>query len=31
VKGTYDPDGPFLVHHAVGSQRWSADGFTRLA
>jgi hypothetical protein len=31
VKGIYDPDGLFLVYHAVGSQRGSADGFTRLA
>jgi FAD/FMN-containing dehydrogenase len=31
VKDRYDPDGLFLVHHGVGSERWSADGFTRLA
>ena len=31
VKDTYDPDGLFLVHHGVGSERWSADGFTRPA
>jgi FAD/FMN-containing dehydrogenase len=30
VKDTYDPEGPFFVHHGVGSERWSADGFTRL-
>jgi FAD/FMN-containing dehydrogenase len=30
VKDTYDPDGLFFVHHGVGSERWSADGFTRL-
>ena len=30
VKGIYDPDGLFFVHHGVGSERWSADGFTRL-
>jgi hypothetical protein len=24
-------DGLFVVHHGVGSERWSADGFTRLA
>jgi hypothetical protein len=29
VKGRYDPDGLFFVHHGVGSERWSADGFTR--
>jgi hypothetical protein len=31
VKDRYDPDGPFLVDHGVGSERWSPDGFTRLA
>jgi FAD/FMN-containing dehydrogenase len=31
VKDTYDPDGLLIVHHGVGSERWSADGFTRLA
>jgi FAD/FMN-containing dehydrogenase len=31
VKDAYDPDGLFVVHHGVGSERWSADGFTRLA
>jgi FAD/FMN-containing dehydrogenase len=31
VKDTYDPDGLFVVHHGVGSERWSADGFTRLS
>jgi FAD/FMN-containing dehydrogenase len=31
VKDKYDPDGLFFVHHGVGSERWSADGFTRLA
>jgi FAD/FMN-containing dehydrogenase len=30
VKDAYDPDGLFVVHHGVGSERWSADGFTRL-
>ncbi len=29
VKGRYDPDGFFFVHHGVGSEDWSADGFTR--
>ncbi|WP_235443142.1 FAD-dependent oxidoreductase [Caballeronia mineralivorans] len=29
VKNQYDPDGLFFVHHGVGSERWSADGFTR--
>ena len=31
VKERYDPEGLFTVHHGVGSERWSADGFTRLA
>ncbi len=30
VKQKYDPDGLFCVHHGVGSEAWSADGFTRL-
>lgn len=28
VKARYDPEGLFFVHHGVGSERWSADGFT---
>jgi FAD/FMN-containing dehydrogenase len=31
VKARYDPEGLFFVHHGVGSERWSADGFTQLA
>jgi FAD/FMN-containing dehydrogenase len=31
VKQKYDPDGLFFVHHGVGSELWSADGFTRCA
>ena len=31
VKQRYDPDGLFIVHHGVGSEGWSEDGFTRLA
>jgi FAD/FMN-containing dehydrogenase len=31
VKQQVDPDGLFFVHHGVGSEAWSADGFTRLA
>lgn len=31
VKAKYDPDGLFFVHHGVGSEGWSPDGFTRLA
>jgi len=30
VKARYDPEGLFFVHHGVGSQAWSADGFVRL-
>jgi len=30
VKQTYDPHGLFFVHHGVGSEQWSADGFTRV-
>jgi FAD/FMN-containing dehydrogenase len=29
VKQRYDPLGLFFVHHGVGSEAWSADGFTR--
>jgi FAD/FMN-containing dehydrogenase len=29
VKAKYDPAGLFFVHHGVGSEEWSADGFTR--
>ncbi len=29
VKKKYDPAGLFFVHHGVGSEGWSADGFTR--
>ena len=31
AKRKYDPDGLFFVHHGVGSEDWSADGFTRTA
>ena len=31
AKRRYDPDGLFFVHHGVGSEDWSADGFTRVA
>jgi hypothetical protein len=30
VKNHYDPDGLFFVHHGVGSEGWSADGFTQI-
>jgi hypothetical protein len=29
VKTKYDPGGLFIVHHGVGSEDWSADGFQR--
>jgi FAD/FMN-containing dehydrogenase len=29
IKKRYDPDGLFFVHNGVGSEAWSADGFTR--
>jgi FAD/FMN-containing dehydrogenase len=29
IKKQYDPGGLFFVHHGVGSEGWSADGFTR--
>ncbi|KQW97166.1 FAD-linked oxidase [Massilia sp. Root418] len=28
IKQKYDPQGLFFVHHGVGSERWSRDGFT---
>jgi FAD/FMN-containing dehydrogenase len=31
VKRKYDPDGLFFVHHGVGSEAWSEDGFERAA
>jgi len=31
VKRKYDPDGLFVVHHGVGSEDWSEDGFERRA
>jgi hypothetical protein len=30
VKRRYDPGGLFFVHHGVGSETWSADGFTQV-
>jgi berberine-like enzyme len=30
IKRRYDPDGLFFVHNGVGSEQWSADGFTKL-
>ena len=29
IKMKYDPEGLFFLHHGVGSEDWSADGFTR--
>ncbi|HTV85018.1 MAG TPA: FAD-binding oxidoreductase [Dyella sp.] len=31
IKQRYDPDGLFVVHHGVGSEAWSADGFAPVA
>lgn len=31
VKKRYDPGGLFFVHHGVGSEDWTADGFTPVA
>ncbi len=31
VKAKYDPQGLFFVHHGVGCEEWSADGFTKLS
>ncbi|MGA8659949.1 MAG: BBE domain-containing protein [Chthoniobacterales bacterium] len=30
VKKKYDPSGLFFVHNGVGSEEWSADGFTKV-
>ncbi len=30
IKKKYDPSGLFFVHNGVGSEEWSADGFTRV-
>jgi len=30
VKKRYDPEGLFFVHHGVGSEEWSEDGFVRV-
>mgnify|MGYP001603612477 FL=1 len=30
IKKQYDPEGLFFVHHGVGSEEWSEDGFIRL-
>ena len=30
IKKKYDAEGLFFVHHGVGSEEWSADGFTRV-
>jgi hypothetical protein len=29
VKDRYDPNGLVFVHHGVGTEAWSADGFTK--
>jgi FAD/FMN-containing dehydrogenase len=30
IKKRYDPEGLFFTHQGIGSDEWSADGFTRL-
>lgn len=30
IKKKYDPQGLFFVHNGIGSEQWTADGFTRL-
>jgi FAD/FMN-containing dehydrogenase len=30
IKKKYDPEGLFFVHNGVGSEPWTADGFTKL-
>ena len=30
IKEKYDPTGLFFIHHGVGSEAWTPDGFTRL-
>lgn len=30
IKDKYDPGGLFIIHHGVGSEDWSADGFSKL-
>ena len=30
IERKYDPQGLFFVHNRVGSEQWSADGFTKL-
>ena len=29
IKERYDPTGLFFVHHGIGTENWSPDGFTR--
>jgi FAD/FMN-containing dehydrogenase len=31
IKRKYDPHGLFFVHHGVGSEEWSRDGFERVS
>jgi len=30
IKKKYDPEGLFFVHHGVGSEAWSSDGFEKI-
>jgi FAD/FMN-containing dehydrogenase len=31
IKAKYDPHGLFFIHHGVGSEDWSADGWRRVS
>jgi len=31
IKERYDPEGLFFVHHGVGAERWSLDGFRKIS
>ncbi len=31
IKERYDPTGLFFVHHGVGSEAWTSDGFVKIA
>jgi FAD/FMN-containing dehydrogenase len=31
IKKRYDPSGLFFARHGVGSEGWSANGFTRIS
>jgi FAD/FMN-containing dehydrogenase len=31
IKKKYDPHGLFYIHHGVGSENWTDNGFTRIS